>query len=311
MKLRFLLALLCAPSLALADGSLGSKDPGLLNLKGEIYFLDEGTDVMPEDLAKRKVQGVIYTDRLDVAPRDFDQGFPGVTDRFEWFGVVYTGTFEVTQPGDYKFRTLSDDGSMLWIDDKEVVANDGIHGPGEGEGDITLAKGLHKMRVWYFQGPATTIALQLFITPPKGTEKIFVLGDYAATVAKAIQSVSAKATPQGILVQLDAAVLFDLDKAIVKPAAQKALADVAELIRSYPAATVVIGGHTDSLGDDKYNQTLSEKRAQSVQQVLAAAKLPAGVKLMAQGHGEGQPVAPNDVEKNRAKNRRVEILIKP
>ncbi len=80
-------------------GGLGTKDPGLFNLTGSIYFLESGTRGMPPDLRVKKVEGTIYTDRIDVPVRDFTEGFPGVTDRFEWFGIVYTGRFFVDVPG--------------------------------------------------------------------------------------------------------------------------------------------------------------------------------------------------------------------
>src|SRR5690349_5738171 len=93
-----------------ATGGLGSKDPGLYNLKGQIYFLPDGTDKMPPGIEKTKVEGVIYTESLDVSPRSFDAGFPGVTNRFEWFGIIYSGTFQIANAGAYQFHTLTDDG---------------------------------------------------------------------------------------------------------------------------------------------------------------------------------------------------------
>jgi len=174
------LSLFLLASTVLADQSpgLGQKDPGLLNLRGSIYFLDDAAS-MPDDLAKRKVDGVIYADKLDVPERSFTEGFPGVTDRFEWFGVLYEGNFETPIAGTYGFKLSSDDGSRLFIDGTQVIDNDGVHGTNDVSGSIDLTRGRHTMKVWYFQGPATEIALQLWITPPKGKEKIFSLADYS------------------------------------------------------------------------------------------------------------------------------------
>jgi hypothetical protein len=94
-----LLTVLLFAAPAFADGGLGSKDPGLYNLKGTIYFLPEDTGAMPKDIEKQKSEGVIYTEKLDVPARSFEEGFPGITNRFEWFGVIYTGRFNVTKPG--------------------------------------------------------------------------------------------------------------------------------------------------------------------------------------------------------------------
>jgi len=312
MRSALLLTLLALSLRLSADqgGSLGEKDPGLLNLKGTIYALAEDTGGMPEDLAKRKPLGVIYTDKLDVPARDFTDGFPGVTDRFEWFGVLYTGTFEVGEAGTYGWKLISDDGSRLWIDGKEVIDNDGVHSFDPAEGEVTLSKGSHTMRVWYFQGPATEIGLQLFVRPPGGEERIFALADFASGLSSALKNVDARATKEGIRVNLDAAVLFDTNKHDLKPQAKASIASVAEVISAYPNAVVEISGHTDSIGDTEPNQKLSERRAEAVRAALVAA-VPGSVKLTTSGFGESQPIATNETEKGRALNRRVEILIRP
>lgn len=288
-------------------GGFGSKDAGLFNMKGTIYFLPDDTTAMPEDLGKLKPQGVIYADRLDVPPRDFSEGFPGVTDRLEWFGILYTGSFQIEKPGEYGWRLLSDDGSRLWIDGEEVINNDGIHPPKDIDGTSTLSRGNHTIKVWYHQGPPTEVALQLFVTPPGGKEKIFAVTDYAPGAGQ----VTAESTPDGIRVRLDAAILFDTAKFNLKPAAQEAIRAVSELIAAYPNATVRVLGFTDAVGDDAYNLKLSEDRALSVKNALVAAGPPKGVVFETKGYGKANPVASNDNEAGRALNRRVEVVIKP
>lgn len=113
------------------------------------------------------------TDVLDVPPRSFTQGFPGVSDRFEWFAIQYDGQFRVKKKGAYGFRLLSDDGSKLFIDDALVIDHDGTHAPTSKTGWAMLARGTHHMRVLYFQGQRTQIALQLFVTPPGDYEQLF------------------------------------------------------------------------------------------------------------------------------------------
>jgi outer membrane protein OmpA-like peptidoglycan-associated protein len=306
-------ALALCSSLALADDtSLGRKDPGLYNLKGKIYFLEEGTSGMPEGLEARKVEGVIYTDKLDVPQRDFKEGFPGVTDRVEWFGILYTGTFQVTTPGEYSFTLSSDDGSRLWIDGKQIVDDDGTHPTQEAEGKVNLTKGMHSMKVWYYQGPMYEIALQLFVTPPGAEgQRIFSVADFNSGLAEAAKNLDVTVTPEGIKVNLDAAVLFDTAKWTLKPVAKKQISDVLQMLRAYPTARVEVSGHTDIVGDEAYNQKLSEQRAASVNKALADAGLPSGVSVETHGYGKTRPVADNTTEKGRAKNRRVEILIHP
>jgi len=64
---------------------------------------------------------------VNVPDTNWSAGFPGLRDRFEWFGIEYKGNFRVLHPGRYRFRLDSDDGSKLWIDDSLLIDNDGMH----------------------------------------------------------------------------------------------------------------------------------------------------------------------------------------
>jgi hypothetical protein len=134
-------------------------------LRGEIYYLKPGAQVLPK-FEKLKPVGVIYTNGLYIPPRDFGEGFPGVTDRFEWFALDYTGKFYVSQPGKYRFSLLSDDGSRLYIDGHKVINNDGIHATLRMDGSANLTGGLHTIRISYFQGPRYSISLILAVSRP-------------------------------------------------------------------------------------------------------------------------------------------------
>ncbi|MEN8194605.1 MAG: PA14 domain-containing protein, partial [Bacteroidota bacterium] len=69
----------------------------------------------------------------------------------EQFGMIYKGYIEIPSDGVYTFSLLSNDGSHLYVGDKLVVDNDGLHGAYEKDGEIALQKGLHKIKVLYFQ----------------------------------------------------------------------------------------------------------------------------------------------------------------
>lgn len=114
-----------------------------------------------------------FADRINVSERHFKKGFPGIEDRVEWFGIKYTGQFKVKETGVYEFRLSSDDGSRLIIDDQLVINNDGTHAPLSRTGRIHLTAGAHQLKLLYFQGPGTLLALQLFVTPPGRGEKTF------------------------------------------------------------------------------------------------------------------------------------------
>lgn len=119
-----------------------------------------------------------------------------------------------------------------------------------------------------------------------------------------------------ILIELAADVLFDFDKANLKPSAIKSLQSVANRIRESSRGDVRIEGHTDSKGSNEYNQTLSEKRAISVRDWLVSDGGLNNVQFVTKGFGELKPVVSNTTEKGdddpigRQRNRRVEIIIK-
>jgi len=133
--------------------------------RGDIYFLKFGTAKLPR-YERGKPVGSVYTNVLQVPARDFREGFPGVTDRVDWFVIEYNGRFWIQQAGDYDFSLSSDDGSKLYIDGKLVINNDGLHSVEERTGSATLKTGVHRIRVSYFQGPGDGVALILNVARP-------------------------------------------------------------------------------------------------------------------------------------------------
>jgi hypothetical protein len=146
-------------------------------LRGRIYFMKDSWSSLP-DFRKLKARGTIYTTSLNVPPQNFELGFPGVTRRFEWFAIDYTGRFWVKNPGVYRFHLLSDDGSRLWIDGRLVVDNDGIHAPRLMHGEIELSEGPHRIEVAYFQGPRAGVALVLSVSRPGESSRVFHVDDF-------------------------------------------------------------------------------------------------------------------------------------
>ena len=117
----------------------------------------------------------------------------------------------------------------------------------------------------------------------------------------------AEQTERGLLLTLRD-VLFDFNEADLKSGAERQMAELASYLKTYSDRPIRIEGFTDSVGSDEYNQTLSERRAASVE----AALVQNGVnedRIDALGYGEAYPVAGNDTDTGRAQNRRVEIII--
>lgn len=109
---------------------------------------------------------------------------------------------------------------------------------------------------------------------------------------------------------LSSEVSFDYDSAALKPAFTSTLEKLANVINKYDRTIVHTIGHTDSTGSEQYNQDLSERRAHSVSNFLAARGVPYD-RLRTEGMGELAPRATNDTEAGRQLNRRVEIYLKP
>ena len=103
-------------------------------------------------------------------------------------------------------------------------------------------------------------------------------------------------------------VLFETNSAEVTESSERELQMITRLLLDNPEMVIEISAHTDDVGGNEANMALSELRAQSVINYLTTNQIPAG-QLQSKGRGETMPVVPNDSDENRAKNRRVELLV--
>jgi outer membrane protein OmpA-like peptidoglycan-associated protein len=115
---------------------------------------------------------------------------------------------------------------------------------------------------------------------------------------------------RGVIVTLPGNIYFNFNKADVKPAMQMQLTKIAQALAAVPDQKLLIEGHTDSVGSNEYNLSLSESRAQSVQKILLAGGI-AAERMEIKGYGESKPIADNDTPAGQAQNRRVEIVLVP
>jgi len=104
---------------------------------------------------------------------------------------------------------------------------------------------------------------------------------------------------------------FDSGKSELKQENLDLLAKVERAIDVFPRSELIIEGHTDSYGSDEMNQTLSQSRAEAVQQYMINAMRIPTYRLIATGFGETNPIANNETASGRAQNRRIDIVIKP
>ncbi|WP_456341881.1 PA14 domain-containing protein [Thermovibrio sp.] len=159
----------------------------------------------------------MYTPVLNVTPRSFREGFPGITDRFEWFAIDYKGKIYVPQDREFTFYLLSDDGAKLIIDGKTVIDNDGIHLPTEKSATVRPSKGIHTVEVRYFQGPRYEVALVL--SHLKNGRKVpFDIRDFAL--------VQVEEGNYQVNLTLSSGILFDFNSYALKPEAIKVLDEV-------------------------------------------------------------------------------------
>lgn len=122
-----------------------------------------------------------------------------------------------------------------------------------------------------------------------------------------LSDLQARETARGLELTLGD-ILFDVDKASLKPGAMQKLYQLVTFLKQYPDRAVLVEGYTDSTGSDAYNQSLSERRAESVRSFLIENGIDAK-RVLARGYGKAYPVAGNDTAEGRQRNRRVDIVI--
>jgi outer membrane protein OmpA-like peptidoglycan-associated protein len=162
---------------------------------------------------------------------------------------------------------------------------------------------------WDF-GDGTTASF----TFPNATHRYARIGNYTVrlTVSDG-RGGSDTATKALVIVKREVIhgdVLFDFDKSVLKPAAERTLAGIVQQMKSEPTLRADVVGHTDWIGTDEYNMGLSKRRAEAVRNHLVAKGIAAN-RLSVSWKGESQPIASNATPEGRAKNRRVEITLRP
>ena len=105
-------------------------------------------------------------------------------------------------------------------------------------------------------------------------------------------------------------IYFDVNKTNINPGAAKSLDRNGMLLKDNPQIQVEIAGHTDSTGSEKANQAISEKRALSVKKYLQDKYNIPDNRMTIKGYGSSKPVADNNTQEGRSKNRRVEFITK-
>jgi outer membrane protein OmpA-like peptidoglycan-associated protein len=140
------------------------------------------------------------------------------------------------------------------------------------------------------------------------------IGNYldrqAAELKRRLPDAAVEREGDKLYVALPSGILFDVDKDQVKPEARQSLATAADVLVKYPDTYVTVEGHTDSTGSHEHNQSLSERRAMRVRDVLVGYGV-SPARLSVRGYGETDPIADNSTAEGRKLNRRVQLEIRP
>jgi len=139
-----------------------------------------------------------------------------------------------------------------------------------------------------------------------------VIGGYmdkqAAEMERDLEGARIERIGEGIKITFAGGILFDVDRAELRPEAQAELVKLGRILNKYEDTNIMVEGHTDATGTEEYNMRLSLRRSESVATFLAVQNV-ARDRLSAVGYGEIQPIASNDTAEGRQQNRRVEVAI--
>ena len=140
-----------------------------------------------------------------------------------------------------------------------------------------------------------------------------LVGNYLDRQAKEIDTIpgaDVERRDDSLVVNFAGGILFDTDSSSLSPGGYDRLRTLAQTVSKYPKERLIIKGHTDSQGDDRYNQKLSEERANTVRDYLVSEGVNSA-RVSAIGFGSKMPVSTNATAEGRQQNRRVEIEIRP
>lgn len=139
-----------------------------------------------------------------------------------------------------------------------------------------------------------------------------IIGGYmdkqAAEMEQDLEGARIERVGEGIKITFGGGLLFDVNRAELRPEAQAELVKLAKILNKYDDTNILVEGHTDATGTEDYNMDLSVRRASSVGTFLAVQNVQRE-RLDAVGYGELQPIASNETPAGRQQNRRVEVAI--
>ena len=286
MKFSHLLAIVL---LLLASTIMTAQDNDFyyLPFKGEVFQLPASKkigEVYRKSTSKYKKIGEIELTELNIPEQTEAIPFPQVSKK-HLFGIFFNSELIINKADTYRFELASDDGSVLWLDNKILIDNDGIHTMTSMTQSMFLDKGKYPIKLWYYNGVPDKYGLQFFTKLAFGAEQKII----------SINSEELK---------------FKYNSAKIEPSYFNTLNELADRIKDMSNIHEIrIIGHTDSTGSASFNQKLSYDRASEVKKHLRNKINNDNITYLIVGKGESEPIASNEEEKGKSQNRRVEIII--
>lgn len=239
--------------------------------------------------------GEITLDKLDIPESNTKvDKFPGV-DKTIKFAMILNSEMEILVDGCYEFTLSSDDGSRLWIDEVQLINNDGGHKLKTKKDTTAFTKGLYDAKLWYFQGMPDRFGLKL-------DAKLIGKMDVCPTEMK-------KKVEEPKVITLNN-FHFGTDEHQINEEALEELKEAVIQIKKANPSHIEIIGHTDNQGTAAYNKSLSLRRAEAVKNKLQELLQNEAIVLTAKGLGFTNPIASNNTEEGKKLNRRVELKLR-
>lgn len=267
--------------------------PSFTNFKGKVYsipFKQLKSGYGPHIYEYEEI-GEIDWEEINVSDRETEEPFPDVN-RKTMFGMVLHSEVTIDLIACYEFSLNSDDGSLLWIDEKLVVNNKGDHQMTLVRDTVQLAEGTYPVKVWYHQAFPTRYGFILnskYVGPPNSCEK--------------------KMVKKEEVISINSSVLFGYNSWTATEQTIQEINNLSSSIADKSPKEITIYGYTDEKGSEEYNLKLSQKRADRILEILQS-KLSEEIIFRSIGMGEANPIYDNNTENGRRNNRRVEIRIK-
>lgn len=294
-KLKSLLLLSCC-LLILSSSDAQDFDPVFSTFKGTVYKIPARKIAKgyTSEVMDFKVIAEIELEELNIPERQDDIKIPGVPVT-NAFGIVFTSAMEIVKAGNYTFSLSSDDGSRLYINKKSVINNDKLHKMREMRDTTFFKPGKYPVKVWFFQGVPDRYGL--------------ILKAHYLNEGSQEDQLEAAVTNSDSLVFDENQIRFAYNSFEIDSVGLQFIDQLAKVLNTKTLSRIIIKGHTDSQGSQKYNQALSLKRAEALKNELALRLKSKDIAFNIEGIGESQPTASNETPEGRAQNRRVEVLL--